>query len=515
MNRIIDTDSYKASHWLLYPENTTATFSYLESRGSERKYQETVFFGLQYILKKYFAEPITIEEVEEAKEIITAHGEPFNYAGWKLLVERHGGKLPLRIRAVPEGTIAPLHNALMTVESTDPDFYWLVSYVETVLMRLWYPITVASQSYYLRKLIYSYLLETADNPEEEIKFKLHDFGSRGVSSQESAAIGGAAHLVNFLGTDTMAALMLLREYYNTPMAGFSIPAGEHSTFSSWGKGHEKDAYQNMLKEFAKPGAMLAVVSDTWDIYNACDKIWGEQLKNEVVNSGATVVIRPDSGDPVSVLCGHSTKDLIEESGRYYIKGKYNSYKDMFGAEIWGDYDKEREVTPNEIKGVLDILAEKFGYTLNSKGYKVLNNVRVIQGDGVNPTSIAQILQVMKAKGYSATNIAFGMGGALLQKVDRDTLKFAYKCSAIRIGEEWQDVYKDPITDSGKRSKKGRLDAIKVGGYPVATVKLGDNEIANPHSIMETVFENGEVLINYSLEDIRNRALTSGTLRATV
>jgi nicotinamide phosphoribosyltransferase len=514
-NRIVDSDSYKTSHWVQTPKGLTSQSFYLESRGSDRNYEAVMMFGLQYIVEKYFAKPITMAEVEEAREVITAHGMPFNYDGWKLLVERHGGKLPIRIRAVPEGTVVPLHTALMTVETTDPDFYWLGSYIETALMRVWYPITVATQSYYLRELILKSLIKTADNPEEEIKFKLHDFGSRGVSSQESAAIGGAAHLVNFLGTDTMVALTMLRDYYDAPMAGFSIPAGEHSTFSSWGKDHEVDAYRNMLKQYGREGSLLAVVSDTWNIYHACEKIWGEELRQEVIDSGATVVIRPDSGDPVTVLFGHSTKDLIEENGRYYVKGKYNSYKDQWGAEVWGDYDKEREVTPNEIKGIFDILAEKFGTTINSKGYKVLNNVRVIQGDGVNPESIAKILKVMEAKGYSTTNIAFGMGGALLQKVDRDTLKFAYKCSAATIDGKVVDVYKDPITDKGKTSKKGRLDTIQVHGYPAATVRLKDDEIAHPQTIMHTIYENGELMNHTTLDEVRARALTRQASSSTM
>jgi nicotinamide phosphoribosyltransferase len=453
---------------LQYPPDSKATFSYFESRGSDRDYKETVFFGLQYILKKYFAQPISMHEVEEARELITAHGEPFNYEGWKLLIERHGGVLPIRIRAVPEGKVVELHNALMTVETTDPDFYWLASYIETVLVRLWYPVTVSTQSYYLRKLIYKYLNDTADDPDAEIAFKLHDFGSRGVSSQESAMIGGASHLLSFMGTDTMVALLMLRDYYHEPMAGFSIPAGEHSTFSSWGKDHEVDAYRNMLKTFGREGSMLAVVSDTWDIYNACENIWGEQLRQEVIDSGATVIIRPDSGNPLDV-----------------------------------------------VPKVLEILGKKFGTTPNSKGYKVLNNVRVIQGDGVNPNIIQGILHNMKRLGWSATNIAFGMGGALLQKVDRDTLKFAYKCSAIQIGNEWKDVYKDPITDSGKRSKKGRLDTVSVLGYPAATIKLADWEISHRDTIMRTVYENGKLLVDEDFKTIRQRLLTGRTNSVTM
>lgn len=518
-NRIIDTDSYKASHYSQYPKGATSTFSYIESRGCKNEgWNETVFFGLQYILNEYFKDPITMEEVEEAKVVIEAHGMPFNYEGWKTIVEKYDGYLPLRIRAVPEGTIVPLHNVLMTVETTaDPEdkLFWVASYFETVFMRVWYPITVASQSYQLRKLIYSYLAETSDNPDAEISFKLHDFGSRGVSSQESAMIGGAAHLLSFMGTDTMVALTFLRKYYGADMAGFSIPAGEHSTFSSWGKDHEVDAYRNMLKTFGREDSLLAVVSDTWDIYNACENIWGEQLRQEVIDSGATVVIRPDSGDPIEVLCGISTKDLLKEDGKYYVKGKYNSYKDMFGAEVWGDYDKGKEVKQGQIKGILRILEDKFGVTINSKGYKVLNNVRVIQGDGVNPDSIAQILKRMKELGFSASNIAFGMGGALLQKVDRDTFKFAYKCSSITINGVEQDVYKDPITDSGKRSKRGRLDLIQLDSTAgqtvneaVTTFKLEGGNNFHPRTKMVLYYQNGEIYNTDTLESIRKRLLTN-------
>lgn len=252
INRIIDTDSYKASHFLQYPPKTTLVHSYLESRGTDRDWERTVFFGLQYILKRYFLEKFTTEMVEEAREVITAHGLTFNYDGWKSVVEKYDGKLPFRVRAVAEGSVVPIQNALMTVENTDPEFYWLTSWFETQLMRIWYPITVATQSYYIKQHFYKFLQETADDADAEIDFKVHDFGSRGVSSQETAAIGGAAHLVNFLGTDTMSSLILHRDFYGEAMAGFSIPAAEHSTMTAWGKDDEISAYRNMLKHFAKP-----------------------------------------------------------------------------------------------------------------------------------------------------------------------------------------------------------------------------------------------------------------------
>jgi Nicotinic acid phosphoribosyltransferase len=465
-NRILDTDSYKTSHYLQYPPNTETVFSYLESRGSERNWNSTLFFGLQYILKEYFEEPITYEEFYEASAIVPKHGVPFNQEGWQRLIDKHRGRLPLRIRAVPEGSIVPTHNALMTVENTDPEFYWLTSYFETQLMRLWYPITVATQSYYLKKLIFSYLQKTADDAASEIHFKLHDFGARGVSSAESAAIGGAAHLVNFQGTDTIVALRLLRDFYNHEISAYSIPAAEHSTITSWGRENEIDAYRNMLKVYAKPGSLVAVVSDSWDIYNAVENIWGEKLRQEVVDTGATVVIRPDSGDP---------KEVVSK--------------------------------------VTNLLSQKFGTTENSRGFKVLKNVRVIQGDGVNPESIAAILKDLADQGFSASNIAFGMGGALLQKVDRDTMKFAFKCSAIERAGVWQDVYKDPVTDAGKRSKRGRLDLIKENdeatGVRYRTIRFDDlqrddTEVA---TAMRTVFQDGELYnaADDTLGSIRERA----------
>ena len=459
INRIIDTDSYKSSHWLQYPPNTTRAFFYLESRGSDRDWNETVFFGLQYLLKNYFLAQFTQAMVEEAKEVITAHGLPFNYDGWTNLIKKHGGKLPLRIRAVAEGSVVPLHNVLMTVETTDDEFAWLGSWFESQLMRIWYPITVATQSFYIKKDVYQYLRETADDADAEINFKVHDFGARGVSSQETAAIGGAAHLVNFLGSDTMAALLIHREFYHESIAGFSIPAAEHSTITSWGRAHEIDAYRNLLRQFAKPNSTVAIVSDSWNIYEAVEKMWGEQLKQEVIDSGATIVIRPDSGEPVEV-----------------------------------------------VSRVARILSDKFGTTINSKGFKVLKNVRIIQGDGVNQTSIRQILERLKTEGFSASNIAFGIGGSLLQKIDRDTLKFAYKCSAIIADGKLIEVYKQPITDSGKNSKRGRLDLTLNGGN-YATVKLESAEqIAAENSAMRVVFENGELLIDDNLSEIRKRAV---------
>ncbi len=457
-NLLLNTDSYKASHWLQYPPGTDATFFYVESRGG--LHDRTVFFGLQALLKQYLSRPITHADVDQARDLFAAHGEPFNEAGWRYIVDQHGGLMPLRIRAVPEGTVVPVHNALMTIESTDPQAFWVPSYLETMLLRIWYPVTVATVSWHARQTIRSFLEQTSDDPEGQLPFKLHDFGSRGVSSLESAAIGGAAHLVNFLGTDTVSALLYAQAFYHEPMAGYSIPAAEHSTITSWGRENEVAAYRNMLRQFAKPGAIVAVVSDSYDIYHAIREHWGTALREEVIASGATLVIRPDSGDPVEV---------VAES--------------------------------------LRLLDEAFGHTVNGKGYKVLNHVRVIQGDGINPSTIRAILQRITDAGYAADNVAFGMGGALLQRVDRDTQKFALKCSAARVNGEWIDVYKDPVTDAGKQSKRGRLTLARHREYgQYRTVPAGDAmPPAGFDDAMVTVWENGVLLRDETFAEVRGRA----------
>lgn len=464
-NLLLNTDSYKASHWLQYPPGTDATFFYVESRGGV--YDRTLFFGLQAILKQYLSTPITHADIDEAKELYAAHGEPFNEAGWRDIVDRLGGHLPVRIRAVPEGAVVPTHQALVTIESTDANAYWVPSYLETMLLRLWYPVTVATISWHAKQTIRQFLERTSDDPAGQLPFKLHDFGARGVSSAESAAIGGCAHLVNFMGTDTVSGLLAAKAYYHAPMAGFSIPAAEHSTITSWGRDREVDAYRNMLKQFAKPGAIVAVVSDSYDIYHAIREHWGTTLKDEVIASGATVVIRPDSGDPVAVV--HQCMELLDEA---------------------------------------------FGHTINGKGYKVLNHVRVIQGDGINPTSLRAILERITSAGYATDNIAFGMGGALLQQLNRDTQKFALKCSAARVDGRWIDVYKDPVTDKGKQSKRGRMTLLTHREYgsfktvPVPPEAASLADVEKPlgfDDAMTTVWENGRLLQDWTFEAIRARA----------
>lgn len=458
-NIILNTDSYKASMFKQYPANTAGVYSYIESRGGD--YDKTVMFGLQAFIKEYLTKPITKEDIDVAEEIITAHGEPFNREGWEYVLNEHGGKLPVVIKAVPEGTVVPVKNVLATIENTDPECFWLTTYLETALLRaVWYGTTVATQSWSIKQVIKRYLERTGDP--STINFKLHDFGARGVSSLESASIGGAAHLVNFMGTDTISGILFAREYYNAGIAGFSIPAAEHSTITSWGRDGEVDAYRNMLNQFARPASLLAVVSDSYDVFNACENLWGGELRQQIIDSGATLVIRPDSGDPEAICCK-----------------------------------------------VIKILDDKFGHTVNSKGFKVLNNVRIIQGDGVNESTINNILGHFAVLGYSADNIAFGMGGALLQIVNRDTQKFAMKCSSALVNGEWIDVQKDPITDAGKKSKAGRVTLWANGGEFKSSVEQpkgwADKGIGEWTEVLVEVFRDGVVVNESTFDQVRERS----------
>ena len=453
MNIITATDSYKVTHFKQYPPHISSMFSYIESRGG--LYSETRFFGLQYLLKTWIENPVTREDVEEADELFKAHfgGAYFPKEGWMRVVEKHNGLPPVKIRAVPEGTLVPTHNVMVTVESTDPELYWLPGWLETSILRtVWYGTTVATVSYTAKQLILSYLERTADDPAAEIDFKLHDFGARGVSSSESAALGGLAHLSNFLGSDTIETLLLARKYYSEPMAGFSIPAMEHATVTSWGREGEADSYANFVTQFATEGNIIAAVSDSYDFYHAVEHIWGEELKEQVIDSGATIVIRPDSGDP-----------------------------------------------PLIVLRTLQMLEAKYGVTINSKGYKVLNHTRVIQGDGINIDSIRHILDLAERYEYSASNIAFGMGGALLQRVNRDTQKFAMKCSEVVVDGVARPVSKDPITDPGKKSKTGRLELYRINGKYVTSAESLEGE-----KVLQTVYEDGELLIDQTLAEIRAR-----------
>ena len=472
-NLITMSDAYKYSHHKFYPDGMTQMKSYLESRGG--KFQELVMFGLQYMMKKYLVGPVlSMEMVEEAYEKLSGENgvfgrdDVFSRDKWEALIEKHGGRLPIQIKSAPEGTIIPVKNVMLMIENTDEEFAWVTNFVETLILQIWYPITVASLSREVKKVVIQYLRETGCSEEAipmTAEFVLNDFGMRGVSSIESAGIGGAAHLVNFMGSDNLAGSEMLMNYYNAKMMwGKSIPATEHSVMTLKGEEGEIEMMKRTLE--AIPSGLVACVSDSYNIFRACSQYWGTELRDLVLSRDGVLIIRPDSG--------HVTRTLLE---------------------------------------IFDILFDKFGYTTNDKGFKVLPpQVRVIQGDGVNYDSICDMYAILKENKIAAENLALGMGGKLLQSgIDRDTQNFAIKACHAIINGEHVDVVKAPtemdadgnIHASFKKSKKGDMKLV-VDGNSYRTMMSHEDGFAVAIDVMKVVFRNGELLIDEDIVDIRER-----------
>jgi nicotinamide phosphoribosyltransferase len=448
-------DSYKDSQPPQYPQGTKEIYSYEESRDGAM-FPYSVFFGLQFAIKKYLCTPITKEDVDEQREMMGMHygsDDVFPHELFYYIVSKHGGRLPLSIKAVPEGLHVPTSNVWMTVKPLDEKLFWLSNYLETCLQQMtWYGSTVCTGSHFRKKRVLKHLKRTGDPA--LIDFKVHDFGLRGSTSPESGGLGGLAHLVNFKGTDNKMALKYGRLYYGEKMAGFSIPASEHSTMTSWGgRDYEVDAFRNMIKKWGHM-PLYACVSDSYDIQRACTELWGKELKNDILNAKGTLVVRPDSGIPAEV-----------------------------------------------VTDCLNRLGEAFGFTYNNKDHKVLHpKIRLIQGDGMDYEEYDRVPKAMSAAGWSVDNTAFGEGGGLLQKLNRDTQRVAFKCSSItnENGVE-RDVFKNPKS-GGKTSKKGKMSLVEKNGQLV-TVN-GEN---HPNDVMREVFRYGDLLIDDDLTTIRARA----------
>lgn len=460
-NPIMDTDSYKFSHFLFYPEDTETVYSYAESRGG--RYDEILFAGLQGYAKQLAHTRITKEHIEEAADFAPEHGVPFNREGWEIIVNEHDGFLPLRIDAVKEGTLMPYRNALCVLYNTDKRLPFLTSYVETPLLRdVWYQTTVATRVFNMKRKIRLAFIKSSDDPETAMAFSLLDFSSRGVTSYETSQKGGLAFLFSFIGTDNVPAVRYANKIYNHRMAGFSVAATEHSVMTSYGEENELDSFRQIIRKAAAKGAkIVSVVSDTWNIYRAC-QFWA-QLAPELKELGLTLVVRPDSGAPTEVL-----------------------------------------------PQVFQTLEAGFGFTVNSKGYKVLNGVKVLWGDGIDENSCAVLYDLVISLGYAADNLMLGSGGGLMQvDINRDTCKFAFKAAAVNRAGQWFGIAKDPITDKGKRSKAGAMqlqqnedDTFYTNFTGIGPFTQAEFDEMQTNSLLEKVYENGVLYRNQNLDDIR-------------
>ncbi|MGL5721065.1 MAG: nicotinate phosphoribosyltransferase [Brevinema sp.] len=411
------TDAYKVSHYFQMPPHSEASRLYLAPRKPYTDdINEYTIFGIRYFIEKYLQKPLTTADIQRCKSLMSvfnvgASPYPFPEKGLNKIVSHYNGYLPLTITGVREGHLLKDYNLpLIVVGCDDPDLVWLPGFIETAFQRsIWYPSTVATISKAVRAFLFQSFQKSVDEANfPALDYKLHDFGARGATSGESAALGGLAHLLNFNGTDTMEAVFLGHTLYGSPVSDLaaSIPAAEHSTVTSWGEdiNAEREALINLIEQCHRRGdKMFSFVSDSYDFYQFVDNVWGDPAIIKLINDyKLNPVVRPDSGDPIEVVLY-----------------------------------------------ALNSLAKSWGYTVNSKGYKVLNTIRIIQGDGMTISRITNLVNVMLEQNFSAENVSFGMGGGLLQKFDRDSMSWSMKMYKIKVAGQWRDVRKKPVTQNNK------------------------------------------------------------------
>lgn len=471
-NILLKTDSYKLTHWNQYPEAMQAVYSYYESR-SGSKFPETVMFGLQYILKKHFVgKVVTQDKIEQAAILAKFHfgdEKMFNREGWEYILNEYDGHLPIRVRAVPEGMSIPVSQVMAVFENLDDKCGWLTNHCETLLMHLWFSSVVATLSRHVKSKCKQHLDETSDLPEEiksiVLSYMLHDFGARGTECLESAGFGGMGHLVNFRGTDTVQAMLFACKYYNADIKNLaeSVAATEHSVMTARGPSGEEEVLDELLTNY--PSGVLSIVSDSYDI---------ERFINKYVR------------DRKEKILGRKSNDL--GVCKFVVRPDSLRFK--------GDTPEDQMVW------IVDTLWDIFGGAVNSKGFKVLNPlIGALWGDGINADGIEKILIAVNNAGYSVECLVFGMGGGLLQKVDRDTQRTAIKCSAQKLFDKWVTIQKNPL-DQTKKSKGGRLGLVIGDSGEYSTVP---ESVAGDLDIMRTVLEHGVLLIDEDFQTIRDRA----------
>ena len=461
-NLILAIDSYKMSHPFAYPQNVSGMTAYIEARTNG---QDIIIpNGMQPMVQKYFQDPITQEDIDEAAAFATAHGEPFARDVWEYILSEYQGYMPLTIRAVPEGMPVRSGNAVVTVTCTDEQvakhIFWLCSYFETIILRgVWYPSTIATMDHEIKAVLTDFYKRTGADM-NTLPFAVHCFGARGCTAGEQAQISGGARAIHFQGSDTVEGVRYANYWYHHSMAAFSVPATEHSVECSFGLGAEEEIeyIRHVIKHLGKPGGIVSIVIDGKDVYRAtaaCCTI----LHDEIIASGCKVVLRPDSGDMMVV-----------------------------------------------VPRILQMLAAAFGFETNEKGFKKIRYVGILQGDGVDHLAIRTLLGHIMALGFSADNVLFGSGGALLQKVNRDTYKWAQKASAVRVNGEWIGIAKDPITDPGKKSKEGVLTLArsKMTGL-LQTVRIDKGLNEEFEDVMVTIYRNSVFYNETTMDEMRIRA----------
>ena len=483
------TDGYKVDHRRQYPENTTLVYSNWTPRKSRIEgIEHVVFFGLQYFIKKYILEEFEQNFFSQPKEAVIASykrridsylGE--NSVGTEHIAALHDlGYIPMVFKALPEGVSVPIRVPMFTMYNTLPEFFWLTNYFETLLSTtVWMPCNSATIANHYRKILDKYAQETSSIP-EFVDWQGHDFSMRGMAALEAALISGAGHLLSFTGTDTIPSIDFLEKYYGADaskeLVGGSVAATEHSVMSMGTNMGELETFKRLVTE-VYPKGIVSIVSDTWDLWKVLTE-YLPALKEEILSREGKVVIRPDSGDPVKIICGDP-------------EGK----------------------TENERLGVIQLLWNTFGGLVNSKGYKELDShIGAIYGDSITIQRAEQICERLKENGFASTNVVLGIGSYTYQYNTRDTFGFAMKATYGEVDGKGREIYKDPITDDGtKKSSRGLIKIVKEGGeYKLIDEVSWEEE---KEGELKEVFRDGRLVVDLELSEIRAnvRAQAQGSL----
>jgi nicotinamide phosphoribosyltransferase len=524
MNPFLMTDAYKISHPEQYPEGTEYVYSNITPRGSRIEgVNEVVVFGTQYFIKEYLINTFNENFFSRDKEEVIAELDAFfaEYFGpGSVDTQRHAdlhdlGYLPLSIKALPEGTKCPMGVPYATIINTDPKFGWLTNFIETLSQTvIWNPLTSATIANRYRKLLDSFAEETG-GPAEFVPFQGHNFSMRGMSSFESGYTTDGGHLLSFVGSDTLSGNVFVKEYYNANpedgMISCSVPATEHAVMCAGGEDDERETFRRLIQDIY-PSGIVSIVSDTWNLWDVLLDI-APSLKDEIEARDGKVVFRPDSGDPVKIVCGYNyvlsnrnSEDFLEyinhrTGHEYYFGETYDAVKTIDGKYF---DSRGRELTENEIKGCIQILWEQFGGTTNHMGYKELNpKVGLIYGDSITFERCERICQELKNKGFASTNVVFGIGSFTYQYNTRDTFSIACKATWVQINGVPKNIFKDPITDNGmKKSACGLLRVDKKGGSLVLSQEVTPEEEKGGELV--EVFRDGKLLVDHTLKEIRER-----------
>ena len=549
LEAIFSCDGYKTSHRKQYSPHTEIVYSTWTPRKSRMEnVNKVVFFGLQYFIKDYLIDSFNKtffnkpkeEVIAEFKRVMKKYNGDDDSSHWEALHDL--GYLPLKIDALPEGTLTPIRVPMFTVENTLPEFYWLTNFVETIMStEIWKPMTSATIALQYRKICEKWAEKTCDNT-DHLDFQGHDFSMRGMAGLDSACSSGAGHLLSFKGTDTIPAVLWLEKYYNADsskeLIGCSIPATEHSVAETNIIEIQQileDSKQNgqlslmqlgfppiqikekleagedvrMLAEVVYmnrlldvyPSGIFSYVADTYNLWEVLTNIL-PILKDRIMERDGKVVIRPDSGDPCDIICGLNTV--------YELKDEFKN-----------NLTDDKQTYMNErYKGVIELLWDTFGGTTNSKGYKVLDShIGCIYGDAITLERAEEICKRLEAKGFASSNIVFGIGSYTYNMNTRDTFGFALKTTYGVVNGKELMLYKDPITDDGtKKSQKGMVSVFRDEYFDELMYRdeytKKDKEEAiemrkvhptdEHYEMLQTVFLNGELVKEYNLQEIRDR-----------